>query len=287
MNVEIIEYMTPKIIDLCKEKGCYSKFSMISNGSLITRELADRIKNEWKIHFVQVTLDGYGSAYDNIKNYSNSKAFCFQNVVDNIKLLAVQDVRVSIRMNYDTNNYEDLRKLILFLDKELNQFKKIRYYVYPVWSTGLQDVDNACHNNTKDDLNLIALYDLLVEHKMTTMRQVSRLGYRKKQCMACNKFSYSVMPNGELIKCCESFTHIIGNVRDGITNHNEYGKWTSEEINDDCRKCVLLPMCQGGCRAGYFGVMDKCLVTKNILPDILRWYVGRMENAVTFRKEFV
>lgn len=44
-------------------------------------------------------------------------------------------------------------------------------------------------------------------------------------------------------------------------------------------------MCQGGCRAGYFGVMDKCLVTKDILPDILRWYIGRKENdAICNRK---
>lgn len=277
MNSDIITYMTPKLIKICQERKSHYRFSMISNGSLITEEIADKFKNEWNIGFIQITLDGYGADYDAIKNYSNSEKYRFQRIINNIKLLASRNIKISIRMNYDTYNYESLKTLILFLSKELKKFKLIRYYVYPVWSSCSQNDSSSYYTSTKCDSNLIALYDLLVELKMATMRQVARLGYRKNQCMACNKSSYSIMPNGELIKCCESYSSIIGNVYHGIMNYNEYNAWTFEDLNDDCENCVLLPICQGGCRAGYLGSMERCIVTKDILPDILKWYVKRKE----------
>lgn len=277
LNYKIIHYITKNLRSICKSKNCTLRSSIITNGSLINIQIVDKMKNLWEITSVQITLDGYGEKYNNVKNYTNKDAYNFNKVIENIKLLSKNNIHVAIRMNYDTHNYESLVELIKYLHTEFGQYNNLSYYLYPVWSS----LNNEFQSHTVSDNKLLALFALLVKYKMNTFKEVvrlnARLGYRKYQCSACSANSFTIFPDGKLGKCSEVFDQNIGTVWDGITQNDIYECWTNKEIDEKCRECIYLPLCQGGCRASKFANMPQCFPNKIIFPEILKWYVSELE----------
>lgn len=249
---------------------------MISNGSLITDEIVKKCNDEWNIKSIQITLDGFREDYNRVKNYISPFKYNFDKVITNIRKLIENGIKVSIRMNYDTENYSSLKKLILFLRDEFENEKNITFYVYPIWNA-LSEKKNAFVTNTKADKQLIDLLEMLVTNGMATAKNLARLRYRKHQCLACGINNYAILPNGDITKCCEAFNCVIGNVFNGIVNEEIAGKWTDIGIDDDCKACAVLPLCQGGCRTSRVTDMPRCIAFKEIIPDLLRWYVCHEE----------
>lgn len=277
LNTAIIDYISTALLNVCSNKKCTYHASMISNDSLITEELATVMKNKWKIASIQITFDGYDEYYNRAKNYYNSEKYNFFNIIENVKTLANNDIFVSVRMNYDTTNYESLIKLIEFLHIKMKSYKKIGYYIYPIWDALNESDPDAFRTKTKADYNLIKLFDLLVDYGMNTSINVARLKYRKHQCKSCNKHSCAILADGKIVKCSETFNQILGDVWNGITDKEHYDFWISTELAEKCRDCIYLPLCQGGCKSSYFTRMPQCFAYKPIINDILVWYVSRLE----------
>lgn len=280
LNTKIIDFISEHLIKICTEKKCTYQSAMISNGSLISRDIVEKMKSKWKLSAIQITLDGYDEYYDKAKRYFNPKLYNFWNVISNIKLLAENDIFVSIRMNYDTSNFISLKKLIEFLHSELSGYEKVGYYIYPLWDALNEDDPNAFRTKTLADNNLIKLFDMLVNYNMNTIINVARLKYRKHQCKSCNKYSYAILADGKIVKCCETFKQILGDVWNGISDREHYDFWTSNELDDKCKTCVYLPICQGGCKSSHFTKMPQCFAYKPIINDILRWYVSKLDSEL-------
>ncbi len=279
LNIKVIDYIVEQIRVKCKQKNCNFNGTMITNGSLITPEIAKKIKNDWNIYSIQITLDGFGDFYNEVKNYKNSKLFNFDRVIESIKYLSKEGVHVAVRMNYDRKNYSSLVELINFLHEEMKDYKNISYYVYPVWSsTDENAVDQFC-SETEADLDLLKLMDLLVKYNMNTARKIARLNYKVRQCQTWNINSFAILPNGDITKCCEVYHQVIGNIWDGITDKKTYNYWASPDIDEKCETCKYLPICQGGCKASHFGRMPQCFAFKPIFDEVLKWYVEQLEKG--------
>lgn len=279
LNTKVIDYVSKELTKRIANKLDSLQVYIITNGSLITPEIAKKMKETWKIRGVQITLDGYDDYYDSVKKYKNPKIHNFFTTVSNIQLLLEQGIHVSVRMNYVNNNYDSLRKLIIYLHERFNEKKGIRFYIYPLWSS----LNGDFISNASADLRLIELYKLLVSYNMTTIQSIARLNYRKHQCRACNKYSFNILPDGRIGKCSEVFNQIIGNVNSGIYNKDVYNLWTDNDIEEKCKECVLLPLCQGGCRASRFSNMTQCYVHKPIFEELLIWYVEYLDGQLAQR----
>lgn len=278
LNVSVIDYIISKLKVICEAKKCEIDNTMISNGSLIDEKIAKKMKDDWKLSSIQITLDGIEEDYNRIKSYQQPNKHNFLTVINAIKLLSLNGIHVSIRMNYDTNNYESLSKLIDFLHKELSEYKKISYYVYPIWSSTDETVERAFESKTVADKNLLYLFEKLVSNKMSTIRKIARLNYKKHACYAWNRTSMAILPDGKISKCCESFNVTIGDIWNGITDTKTYNFWTNSQVEEKCENCVYLPLCQGGCKSSYFNRMPQCFAFKPIIEDILKWYVWHLDN---------
>lgn len=278
LNVEIIDYIMDKLNIICANKRCEIQNSMISNGSLITEDLVLKMKNKWNIQSIQITLDGYDSTYNQIKNYYNPVTCNFKKVIEAIKLLSKSGIKTAIRMNYDTKNYQSLVELIEFLHIELSGYKKLIYYVFPVWSSTDEYAENSYSSTTIADMNLLSLFDLLVKYRMSTIKAIARLNYKAHACQAWNLHSYAILPNGDIAKCCESYNQVIGSVTQGITDVDTYNFWTTSILEEKCDSCIYLPLCQGGCKSSYFNRMPHCFAFKPIINEILKWYVSYLDN---------
>lgn len=278
LNTKAIEHIFLSLKEICEKKNCEFHSSIISNGSLVDQELAKKMKHHWNIELVQITLDGFGEDYNKAKNYCNPKIYNFDNVIKSVKYLANEGLHVTIRMNYDTTNFDSLAKLINFLHDELKDYKNISYYVYPVWSSIDESENNNFVSTTQADTNLLKLYDLLVANNMGTVRKIARLNYKKHACQAWGKNSLTILPDGKISKCCESYQQILGDIWSGITETKLYDFWTNAKLEDRCSNCQFLPLCQGGCKASYFSRMPQCFMLKPIFNQFLKWYVKHLDN---------
>jgi len=252
---------------------------MISNGSLINETNIDKIKNDWHLQRIQITLDGYMEDYNRIKDYVDKTKYNFNTVIQAIHLLADHDISVGIRMNYNVDNRNTLRKLIPFLGQEFSGYKNIRGYLYPVWSSLIQD-KNSFKSECNVDDEYLELLQLLVANKLNDIKSVCRLGYRKSQCHACHINGFAVFPDGSLGKCDETFTQKIGNIWDGVTDQNLYSYWTKKHIAKECESCQYMPLCQGGCASSVFTGISQCYVHKDILKDMLIWYISYLDEKL-------
>lgn len=280
VNSNIIDYIMEKLQPISDDNKWKLVCSMISNGSLIDENIASKMKNKWHISFIQITLDGYDREYDRIKNYIDTNKFNFWKVIEGIKLLNDYGIQVAVRMNYDTSNYDSLTKLIEYLHFELTERKHIYYYIYPVWSALNEEDKNSFCSMTEADDNYVKLLKLLVQYEMNSIRKVTRLNYRKNQCKSCHVNGYVIFPDGKLGKCSETFVQTIGDIWNGVIDKETYNVWTSVAIDKKCEECVYLPLCQGGCRSSKYTKMPQCFAHKNVLSDILKWYVESMDEKV-------
>lgn len=90
-----------------REKGIPFSSTMISNGYLFDADMISRAKAEWKLTFVQITLDGTEETYNRVKAYVGVKDNPFRRVINNINELLRSDIDVSIRLNVDRYNADD------------------------------------------------------------------------------------------------------------------------------------------------------------------------------------
>lgn len=275
LGVPVIDYIVDRIETLCKEKKCKVRYTMISNGSLIEQQVIEKMK-KWNISSIQITLDGYKEDYNKVKDYINPKLYNFDKIISNIEQLNDNGIFVGIRMNYDVVNYYSLKKLIAYLYEKFKERKKIRYYVYPVWSS-LIDNEDAFVSSAEADTMYIDLLKDLVKYNMSDIRRIARLGYRRSQCHACHECGFTIFPDGRIGKCDETFTQTVGDVWNGVTNREVYAYWTSHELDEYCKSCIYLPTCQGGCRASHHTKMPQCFAHKEIINDLLVWYIDYMD----------
>ena len=281
LNIKIIDYIIEKLTPILHRKKCVFFSTFISNGSLISDEIVEKMATKWSTKQVQITLDGIGETYNAIKQYFRPDLFSFATVINGIHLMAERNIHISIRMNYDTTNYQSLCDLIDYLHSEFQGSKNIFYYVYPVWGSLNPQENQPFVSSTKSDQNVVELFKRITGYHMTPIREIARLNYKKRQCVSCSINSFTIYPNGDLGKCSETFLQIIGDVWKGVVDKETEALWVDTAINEECEECRYLPLCQGGCRSSYFTKMPRCYSYKEILPDILRWYVSTLEKRST------
>jgi uncharacterized protein len=260
--------------DKCRDVDANLTASIITNGSLITDEIANLFR-ECHIKRAQITLDGDEPVYNESKNYYNKEDHNFKHVIDNIKILSNHDINTSIRINYDNKNYESIARLIDFIHENFKDDKHISPYIYPIWSSTKED---GYTSDAHADNNYIKLIDKLVNYGMMKPDGVIGIKRKVKQCAARNINSIAILPDGSISKCSETFIQTIGNLNRGITDKKIYDEWTSIEVHNECRDCIYLPMCNDGCQSSRYTRMDSCFPTKDIIEDIVKWYVNYLDN---------
>jgi len=226
--------------------------SMISNGYLLSEDIQKEAVEKWHLKQVQITLDGTEETYNSCKAfiYPKSDGSPFRRVVDNIMSTARSGIKVSIRMNVDSHNFENLLDLSEMLagkicsDKVLQE--NISAYCHPLFEI------NA-HPNYADRSRKVAEYDIALTRKIidlgiggTESKAGLSIGRGPKihYCMVDNPFSFTVTPDGHLGKC-EHFTDsdFVGEINGGIDMDTVRRMGEFEEYREECLRCPFPPLC--------------------------------------------
>ncbi|MBR6285432.1 MAG: radical SAM protein [Bacteroidaceae bacterium] len=228
---------------ICKSllnKGVKFKSTMISNGLLFTDSIILKAKKLWNLKNVQITLDGMKQVYQKAKAYKDAQGNEFDRVIDNIGKIINVGIRVSIRLNQNLNNTEDLIELSDFLQTKFGNNNLVS--VYNHWLFGEDgsdsDLEPVKYNKFKQLQNKLIECGLFHNYSL-------KESLRFCHCMADNDSSVLISPKGKLGKC-EHFSdqHFIGSIYETTLNNEEITKWKEKyPPTPKCYDCPLYPQC--------------------------------------------
>ena len=274
LNYSAIDYISEKLKSYAAETDKKWSANIVTNGSLFTANLISLAKNKWNISNVQITLDGTKRFYEIAKSYVDSSTF--EDVIKHIKELCNAGIQTSIRINYNDKNYEDVKSLIAYLGTELKMFEHWAMYVYPIFSN-IDGSYNEIYVQKLIDLEKIIAQ---VTHKAEN-DIISLPKYLHGRCVYCSIAGETILPNGDLMKCCRHMNkeRPFANIKDRKINYNSlYAQWCTPVLPDKCNHCVLLPICQGGCKAEQLIGQAGCLPKTKVIDQVLVNYVSNLLN---------
>lgn len=218
---------------------------MITNGFLLNKNIIEQL-SELSINSIQITLDGLAEKHDSRRCLMNGGK-TFDRIVQNIDLLKklAPAVKLAVRVNIDNSNEDDFIHIHrLFAERNYPNTS-----VYPAFVEDLKNGNSCALFDSKKQaayfINLYRKYGLdFSRFYPSTVRY---------ECSVSNANNIVIGPNGELYKCWNDVgdeKKIIGTLDGKITNEPLLLRYlTGADPFDDpkCKKCLLLPVCGGGC----------------------------------------
>jgi SynChlorMet cassette radical SAM/SPASM protein ScmE len=251
------------------------RFSILSNGTLITDELADFIKSTGRCNSIQVSIDGPGPESHDIFRGEGS----FAKAIAGLKVLLKHKIPATVRVTIHKYNYTKLEEISRLLLEEVG---------LPSFSTNSAGYVGLCREN-KDavqlnveeySLAIAKLFELNRKYNGRIAAQAGPLASGRhwlEMQQAFDQGKEGFADCGALVSCggvfgkmavrsdgvmvpCVQLPHIeLGRInRDSLRevwlNHPELARLrerrnTSLRDFEFCRDCQFIPYCRGGCPA--------------------------------------
>ncbi|MBQ5952173.1 MAG: radical SAM protein [Lachnospiraceae bacterium] len=143
-----------RICGALRGKGVDYRSSMISNGSLITPARAKKMREDWRLQNIQITLDGREDMYCARKRYKDFPGSPYRAVLDGIRALLEQRVRVNIRLNVEEENLQEMHALVEELSREFADETGIRLYAHSIFveEGDVRERDDAAFYDAMEEL---------------------------------------------------------------------------------------------------------------------------------------
>ncbi|MBQ7858621.1 MAG: radical SAM protein [Faecalibacterium sp.] len=242
--------MTARIAALCRTHGVPVKFSVTTNGYLITDELVEFFR-QYSFEKIKITIDG-SRAQHNARRFLANGGGTYDRIVQNVKALAARDVPVLVRVNIDHSNPDAYAQV-------LQEFRAVSgpVQIYPAIVTiaptqSLQQLQH-CYSHSEYD----RFYQANRQQKHRKLPSYHQLfGHGVCSCVAEHESSFVIGPDGALYRCVNDVGNpclATGTVVLGETQVESIAKYLGRDpcSEPECRDCPYLPLCYGGCVYEY------------------------------------
>jgi len=257
-NIEFLDEVIKKL----KKLDIPTMFQMTTNGLNIVDYIGKII--EWEIRDFQITLDGMQKV-QNTRRMPLDMIDGFEKITQGIDLLLNnKNISVSLRINVDKNNVDEIPELAKFIQKKQWNESNFYAYIYPVTYSGNKnyildssDVEifemilNTLRNQSKEirdffalDFHGIAYVKSILNGQLPTIR---------------NKFcghalgQYVISNTGEVYSCWWGAEHDdfkIGNIKNQKKiNESKILDFSNRSMKniERCKTCKFKYLCGGGC----------------------------------------
>lgn len=243
LNTNIIDY----IVDNLKESGRIVRGNLITNGYLLNDKILSKAINDWNLAYIQITIDGTEKIYNETKNYRNKDTNPFQVVMNNIEsILNDGRIPVYIRLNVSDKNIDDIRDLIMILEKRFEKWMgdNLSIYVAVLFQISCSAYEDYPEGFEEEMKKLYKDFPELFNEEENRLMKRQKDGH----CMG-DGGGLSIYPNGKLSPCEHwDNTNVLGDVVSGITNFDIVKEWWSKggETSKKCFEygCPLIPTCR-------------------------------------------
>ena len=266
-----------------EERGVAFSSDMITNASLMTRELAHEAKERWHLKTVQVSLDGAREDYALRKRYVQPERHNYDGVMRAIRFLADEGIRVNLRVNVDLDNLPRIEGFLDEMGAAFGNRKNVTLYLAALFQ------EQGSDNYAPLQEAIFALRDKIRAMGLERPSTAWKKGQMTlNHCMADNvDASIVIMPDGRFFHC----EHLPagqswGNIFDGVTDPVRFEALRRpHEIDPECARCPFLPQCtpfkRRGCPDSPVSVdecrLSKRLETEDMLRQLLRGAVTEPE----------
>ncbi len=250
LGPRIIEALSGRLIALCEARGAEYTAGVITNGYLLDGPMADLL-DRCRVTSAQITLDGVGAMHDQTRHLVGGGP-TFARIIDNLRSRKLP-FEVNIRHNVHAGNYdqiEPLRKLIKEIAAESGN--RITYAATPVGGS-----EEADHRGSE-----VQLLNERISSELGIRKDTWRFtGGRGAYCFASRLDCMGIDEKGNLHRCWENVDkteQAFGNAADwdpkdifrtssNPDNLTRYLNVAMPMEDPECRNCVWLPACAGGC----------------------------------------
>ncbi|MFZ5643687.1 MAG: radical SAM protein [Bacillota bacterium] len=273
LGKDIIFDLSKKIIAIAEENKVEYSAGIITNGYLLTKDpdIVQKLKDS-RIRNFQITLDGPPEVHNSRRMLKGSHGPTFDQIMEAIKLLAANELHVSLRINVDRSNMDGAVKLLEILED--NNLKDISIHLGHVSAetAGCSSIESSCAT--------IEEFTVLNQNFRETLRQRGFKQGREPHypsiahaCGANRMNTFVIDPDGDMYKCWSEIGDKparIGNIADfrqrGREERMHEIRWLTWEPFEypDCVECRMLPICMGGC--SY-----RAMFVNKDRPDCAEW----------------
>ena len=266
--------------ELKKTYGNRLNASIITNGFLLTEKVAKMLQ-ESNVTSVQITVDGLKETQNRRRPFIIEGVDTYTTVMNNIKNNAHYFKVISLRVNVDKDNENE----VPFLAEEVwkNCGNNVSVYIA---RTRLESYFSTRYNKDicfTDEEWAEYVSDNPSSH--SALRAIYGCGATRSNSFVIDAF-------GDLSKCWHEVGQhdkAVGDVVNGITNWDRYMRWMSYGVNrfrDECKECFLLGLCAGG-QCPYKTLFPSenlgpgfCLPEKYNLEMFLRRAIDKNHNII-------
>ncbi len=265
------------VVRLLHEKACergFRQFSAITN-AVDLHHYTDILGQDKGISFLQVTMDGPPSVHDARRRLADGGG-TFERVARNIDLAFMKGTRVSVRVNVDRENADQVQWLEDFFQRRgWTQRPLFRAYCSPVHGDvcGNQRVDGfashqkmcqairgdakGCRSTEEAPHFQIDPVTYAVQKRILAhLSQEQDLPFWRTAFCGSNMAMYLFDPFGDIYPCWEVIghpEHRIGQYGPGLleVDSKAVHRWHHRSVVriPACRSCPYLFFCGGGCEA--------------------------------------
>lgn len=269
MNIPVIDIISKGLLN----KGISITSTMISNGLLFSEEVIKKAKNIWHLLNARITLDGTAHFYNKTKRYMSCPKNAFQLVLNNIDNLLNNGISVTIRLNVEIDNMEDVKDLLHFLCEKYRGYKNLDFMIRPLNNTNSNKEIESFGDIRNYILELIMLMKSQLVEDGFSVNCGKLSGMTFSTCAADSGKYVLIKPNGELAYCSTDFdTKAYGSIYDESKPIlcPQLSKYPCEK-GHICGTCPIYPLCNPSrlCPSCVKPICNEIQKKSNILDVVL------------------
>ena len=245
---------------ICNEQNKEFKGDLVTNGVLINEEILNTLLKPY-CDSIQITMDGGRETHDK-RRIRKDGSGTYDILLDVLELLWDADINFTLKFNVDRENADTFTDLLEDLkERGLMNIKKTIGRIYPA---DIKKFGEGCASYTEKCFSI----EEMTEYANKVREQLDITGRSKKSliipryspCTFDRDDMYVVDPYLDLYNCWEFLGQKdkkVGYIDENgktVFNYEFYEQMSRNPFKfAECRDCVYLPMCGGGCAAeAYF-----------------------------------
>lgn len=283
-----------RIISLTKKMLAISKIKryeaeIITNGVNMDKEKADALE-PLKIKTVHVTIDGLGTVH-NLRRKGKQGEDTFSKILNGLDILSHYDrISKTVRVNVDKNTPGQFHKVYDLIRKRYMGLNFNTYIGFIKDSYRCGNSCIGCYSSEEQTYYIINAYQKL--GIPTESLLPVRYNY---ECIARQKNGFLIGPDGYMYKCWTDLGNEkkrLGNIKKlddiSIDLLAEYMVGADPFDEVECQKCILLPICGGGCPHSrimnkFYGTTNNnCHFTKGHIEEFIETYSSLKQQNVNY-----
>lgn len=230
-------------------------YGILTNGTLLTDSIAQRLSKSDNLRFVQISLDGTRKVHEGIRGEGS-----FGKALNGIRHLRNNSIQSMISFTLTKSNYKDINKVI----KVVNRVGADRFWCDRVVSIGGNTeiaIDSEEYKWAIEQL--VKWQNKKFVHTRVQANRALQFCYGGNEIYQCSAGDNLIIvcENGDIYPC-RRLPIKVGNIYEDnlakVYRNNEILKYLrNHDIPDECTKCCKAMQCRGGAKCLSYAVTGK------------------------------